>query len=118
MIINAYPVLHTSIAPAGPPLNFTILDMTSRTFTVTWSPPDPFLRYGVILSYSLTCEEIEGGHIPPSYPRMFTGPPISNVTVDNLRPFTDYNCSLIAINSAGNSDPTTDTSITDEDGKH
>ena len=49
---------------------------------------------------------------------MFTGPPISNVTVDDLRPFTDYNCSLIAINSAGNSDPTTDTSITDEDGKY
>ena len=71
----------------------------------------------MILLYSLACEEVEGGHIPPSYPRMFTGPPIYNITMDALRPFTDYKCSLIAINSAGNSDPTTDTSITDKDGK-
>ena len=86
-------LFYTSIAPAGPPLIFTILDKTSRTFIVTWSPPDLFFR---ILSYSLTCEEVEGGHIPPSYPRMFTDPPISNIIVDDLRPFTDYSCSMTA----------------------
>ena len=49
---------------------------------------------------------------------MFTDPPISNVIVDDLRPFTDYSCSMTAyFNSAGTSDPTTESSITDEDGK-
>ncbi len=103
--------------PAGFPRDFMIQDTTSRTFNITWSSPDPLLQYGIITQYNLTCSETVLDRMPPSYPRTYSSPPSpSVVTVDDLRPSTEYMCSVIAINSAGSSDPTSDTSFTEDDG--
>ncbi len=104
--------------PDGSPRQFLITYMTSRTFNLTWLAPDPFFQNGVITSYNVTCKEQGQDTIAPSYPRVYTIDPYpGSITVDNLRPDTDYECSVIAINSAGSSDPVSDSSITDEDGE-
>ena len=107
-----------SIGPGGTPENFMILSRTSRSFNLSWSPLDPFLQNGVILAYTLTCQEKLSGTVPSSYPRTnYPHPPPSSVVADDLRPFTEYTCSLTAVNSAGSSDPAIDSSTTEQDGK-
>ena len=103
--------------PGGTPENFMILNRTSRSFNLSWSPPDPFLQNGVILGYILTCGEKLSGTVPSSYPRTnYPHPPPSSVVADDLRPFTEYTCNLTAVNSAGISDPAIDSSTTEEEG--
>ena len=95
-----------------------ITSTTSRSFYLSWSEPDPFLQHGVITSYNITCKETDLDTIPSSYPRVCNSsyPYPSSVAVDDLRPNTEYLCSLIAINSAGSSDPVNATGKTVEDG--
>ena len=106
------------IAPGGPPRSFSITNIYSRELTVRWLPPDPFLQYGIVISYTLTCYEIESKIVPSSLPRVFSHPPPPNVTVDGLRPFTMYNCTIVANNSAGQSRPASDSGMTEPDGKY
>ena len=102
-----------NIAPGGPPLSFSITSIETREFTVNWSPPDPFLQYGIITGYTLTCTDSETNLLAPSFPRLLiTSPAI----VDGLRPFTSYNCSLVAVNSAGVSKAVTNITMTEPDG--
>ena len=108
---------HPSIAPAGPPRSFSITNIYSRELTVQWLPPDPFLQYGIIISYTLTCYETESKVVPFSLPKVFPHPPPANVTVDGLQPFTMYSCTIVASNSAGQSRPASDSGMTEPDGK-
>ena len=95
-------------------MSFLITSTEAREFTVIWSPPDPFLQYGVITGYLLTCNDSETNMVAPSFPRLLiTSPTI----VDELRPFTSYNCSLVAVNSAGVSKAVTYSAMTEPDGK-
>ena len=104
--------------PGGTPENFIILSRTSRSFNLSWSPPDPFLQNGAILGYTLTCREKLSGTVPSSYPRTnYPHPPPLSVVADDLRPFTEYTCNLTAVNSAGSSDPAIDSSTTEQDSK-
>ena len=41
----------TEIAPAGPPLNVTILILLSTSLTLSWSPPELNLQNGIITGY-------------------------------------------------------------------
>ena len=116
--VHVYMYLSFPIGPGGTPENFMIVSSTSRSFTLSWSPPDPFLQNGVILGYTLTCQEKLSGTVPSSYPRTnYPHPPPSSVVADDLRPFTEYTCDLTAVNSAGSSDPAIDSSTTGQDGK-
>ena len=110
-------IFSLSIAPAGPPINFSITSIYSRELTVQWLPPDPFLQYGIIISYTLSCYETESKVVPSSLPRVYSHPPPANVTVDGLQPFTMYNCTIVANNSAGQSTPASDSKTTKPDGK-
>ena len=98
-------------------MNFSIINIYSNELTVQWLPPDPFLQYGVIISYTLSCFEIESKVVPSSLPMVFSHPPPVNVIVDGLQPFTMYNCIIVANNSAGQSTPASDSGTTEPDGK-
>ena len=104
------------LAPGGPPRSFSITSIYSRELTVQWLPPDPFLQYGIIISYTLSCYENENKVVPSSLPRVFSHPPPANVTVDGLQPFTMYNCTIVANNSAGQSTPASDSGKTVSEG--
>ena len=84
-------------APGGPPRSFSIINIYSYELIVQWLPQDPFLQYGIIISYTLNCYEIESKVVSSSLPRVFPHPPPANVTVDGLQPFTMYNCTIVAI---------------------
>ena len=99
-------------------MNFSIINIYSREFTAQWLPPDPFLQYGIIISYTLNCYETESKIVPSSLPSVFPPPPAANVTIDGLQPFTMYNCTIVVNNSAGQSTPASDSSMTDTDGKY
>ena len=81
-----------------------------------WSAPDPLLQYGVILGYTLTCSELNSNVVPDVFPVTLPHPP-SNTEVNELKPFTEYQCSLVAYNSAGDSPASSDTAMTEQDGK-
>ena len=104
--------------PGGSPEDLVIFSRSSRSFILSWSPPDPFLQNGVILGYTLTCQEKLSGTVPSSYPRTnYPHPPPLSIIADGLRPFTEYTCNLTAVNSAGISDPAIDSITTEQDGK-
>ena len=105
------------LAPGGPPRNFSITNINSHELTVQWLSPDPFLQYGIIISYTLNCYETESKVVPSSLPRVYSHPLPPNVTVDGLQPFTMYNCTVVANNSAGQSRPASDSGMTEPDGK-
>ena len=55
--------------------------------------------------------------VPSIFPINYTQAPLDNVNVTGMRPFTAFNCSLVARNSAGVGPPASDTLMTEPDGK-
>ena len=62
----------------------------------TWSPPEVILRNGEITTYTVTC--ISGG----SQKVLATVEGSGTHEVEGFSPSTDYNCTVVATNSAGN----------------
>ena len=94
--------------PSGPPQNFTI-STTSRTLTLSWSPPLPSQRNGVIISYLITYSS--GGSIINS-----TRTSSTSLTITGLQPFTSYTCTVSAATIRGDGPATAVISgVTDED---
>ena len=66
--------------------------------TLSWSPPAPTLRNGVITGYFLSCvPEVGGGY---SISMQYTA--AGTFTLGGFTPATSYNCSISANNSQGN----------------
>ena len=95
------------IAPSGPPQNFVIIS-TSHNLTLSWSPPLPSQRSGVIISYLVHCS-IGGG--------------INSVNVSGtslvvpIDPFTSYTCSVQAATMVGHGPPVAVSGVSNEDGE-
>lgn len=87
-----------------------ITNRAARNITFSWSPPDEESRYGNITSYTLSCSTVEGGLSGPQ--QMFDDPPVGGVVVAGFKPYTDYNCTMTASNSAGTSPPASDLIMT------
>ena len=81
------------LVPSGPPQNI-INSVTSRTLTLSWSPPLLPQRNGVIISYLITCSS--GGSIINS-----TRTSSTSLTITGLQPFTNYTCSVRAATTVG-----------------
>ena len=96
-----------SIVPSGPPQDFTI-SVTSRTLTLSWSPPLPSQQNGVITSYILTW--ISGGNIINS-----TRTSSTSLTITGLEPFTNYTFSVNSSTVVGDGPAAVRSVVTNED---
>ena len=94
------------IVPSGSPLNF-IISVTSRTLTLSWSPPLPSQRNGVIISYLVTCNS-----------KNSTRTSSTSLTITGLQPFTNYTCTVSAATMVGDGPPATVSGTSDEDGEY
>ena len=83
----------TNSVPSGPPQSFRLVAM-SHNITLSWSPPLPSQRNGVIISYLITCSS--GGSIINS-----TRTSSTSLTITGLEPFTNYTCSVRATTVVG-----------------
>ena len=96
------------LVPSGAPQEFTILSI-SHTLTLSWSPPLPSQRNGVITSYLVTCTI--GG--------VTNSNRISGTSqVINIDPFTSYTCSVRAATMVGDGPPATVSGTSDEDSEY
>ena len=101
------------VAP-GPPEMFQITLMTTTSLSFSWQAPA--VLNGVLTGYQLSCHSSLQGI--PSPQNLTPGPTVNTAVLPNLSPGVRYNCSIMASNSAGRSDPvyaigtTTETGIT------
>ena len=102
------------IAPE-PPRMFQITSITTTNINFSWQAPA--VTNGILTGYQLTCQpELPVGI--PSPPTLTPGPTVHTAMLLNLSPGVRYNCSIVASNSAGLSEPvyavgtTTETGIT------
>ena len=101
--------MNIPIVPSGVPQNFTI-SVSSRTFTLSWSPPLPSQRNGVITSYLINCSS--GDSIINT-----TKTSSTSLTITGLEPFTNYTCSVSAATNLGDGPAAENTTSTNEDSK-
>ena len=89
---------------------FTAVSVDARTITFTWEAPEPHLRNGVILSYTIICDP------SPSSP---LGPvtQAGNIIQSRFSPLTFYSCSISARNSVGSGPVAYDNVTTGDDSK-
>ena len=97
------------LVPSGPPQNFINL-VTSRTLTLSWSPPLPPQRNGVIINYLITCS-LEGSIINS------TRTSNTSLTITGLQPFTNYTCTVRAATIVGDGLASMLDIVTSEDSK-
>ena len=101
--------LLSCIVPSGPPYGL-LLSTASHALTLSWSPPLPSQRNGVIISYLITCSS--GGSIINS-----TRTSSTSLTITGLQPFTNYTCSVRAATTVGDGPATMLNIVTSEEGK-
>ena len=87
----------SSLAPTGPPEDFTVTQPGARNMTFSWSPPALTLRNGVITGYSLSCVPEAGGGNTIFMQYSAAG----TFTQEGFTPATSYNCFISASNSQG-----------------
>ena len=114
-LIKLLQILLPHVAP-GRPQMFQITSVTTTNISFSWQAPA--VLNGVLVGYQLTCQPVLPAGIP-SPPILSTGSTVNMTLLPDLSPGVRYNCSIVARNSAGPSDPpvhavgtTTETGIT------
>jgi receptor-type tyrosine-protein phosphatase Q len=100
--------------PSGAPTEPKPSDVTSTSFTLSWEPPLPEERNGIITHYELRLEKLSCTQTVHYVTVMSSSLPF---TVEDLRPDTTYNCSVKAatVNGTGpSSSPLIVTTLEDE----
>ena len=93
---------------------FQITSVTTTSLSFSWQAPS--VTNGILTRYQLSCEPWLQGIPSPS--SLTPGDAVKTAMLPNLSPGVRYNCSIVARNSAGPSDPvyalrtTTETGIT------
>ena len=101
-------MLLNPLDPNGPPLNLMVTASGSRALQLSWEPPEEDKRNGVIIGYQVECNGTMS---------LTASGSITSITVENLNPFTSYECSVSASNVAGNGPKAYITGTTAEEGK-
>ena len=83
---------------------------SSRSITVSWSPPNLMDRNGVITSYTVTCRSSGVATVTMTYSAAGT------YTLGGFKPATRYTCDIVAANSAGMGPRESSAVTTSEDG--
>ena len=105
-------MLSSHIAP-GPPELFQITLVTTTHVDFSWQTPT--ITNGVLTGYRLSCQpELPAGI--PSPPILSTGPTVNTALFPDLSPGVRYNCSIVASNSGGSSNPVHAVGTTTETG--
>ena len=87
-----------SSVPTGPPENFTVQVLSSRTVLVSWRPPSVGKQNGIIVTYTIVLFEL----LTNTTRTYEQGGNISELTVDELHPYYEYKCSMVAATRVGN----------------
>ena len=101
-----YLLMSPSIAPDGPPLNFSI-STSGTTLEFSWQQPAEELRNGLIMFYTLSCLA-QGSQV---FSLVLND--VLETTLDDFLPNTAYVCSLSASTSGGASPLTSAEATTD-----
>ncbi|XP_028664324.1 LOW QUALITY PROTEIN: cell adhesion molecule DSCAML1 [Erpetoichthys calabaricus] len=89
-------------APDGPPMEVTLLPMTSQSIRVTWKAPKKELQNGVIRGYQIGYRENgPGSNGQYSIVEMKATGDSEVYTLDNLKKFAQYGVVVQAFNRAG-----------------
>ena len=107
------------VAPSGPPQNCINNTFNSQTVELQWEEPVRALQNGWIRGYNLTC--VAYGPCADlsanlSSTQTSTAVP-TNYIIDPVSPFTEYTCSLSAINEVGEGPSIQCIFTTKQDGK-
>ena len=100
------------VAP-GPPRMFQITSVTTTSLSFSWQ--EPAVLNGMLTGYNLSCQPVLPANIP-SPPILSPGPTVNTALLPALFPGMRYNCSIMARNSAGSSDPVHAVGTTTETG--
>ena len=84
--------------PTGPPENFTLQVLSSRAVLVSWRPPTFEHQNGVIITYTIVLIEL----LTNTTLTYEQGGNYTKLTVDELHPYHEYKCSMVAATRVGN----------------
>ena len=103
---HLFKIYTNNIAPSGYPKNFSILT-SSRSLNISWEPPIPSERNGVIVAYNVTCNSSEESYElrTSEFVQMIHG----------LVPGTHYTCLVTASTIVGNGPSSVMTVVTKEE---
>ena len=100
------------IAPSQAPQSLSGIASSSTSITLSWSPPLPEYRNGLIISYYVNITLIETGT------SVYYNTTHTTFSITGLIPYTSYSCIVAAETSIGRGPFTTlFTIITQEDGR-
>ena len=85
-------LVSTTVAPASPPQNMSISVVSSHSISVTWIPPPPEDKNGIITSFIILVYNVLSGE-SMLYQRESHH---SQLVVEFLHPYYDYDVSMAA----------------------
>ena len=92
------------IAPTAPPENFIIIVINSTALKLQWDLPPEEHRNGIIIAYTLSCEEMISDEYllvsSPDFPLIVTENGPVSLILNGFRPGTAFNCAVSASNLA------------------
>ena len=98
------------LVPTGAPQNCTNMTYNARNVVLQWEEPVYALQNGRITGYRLTCNSVNPWADLSADLSATQSSATTRFTIDPVSPFTEYTCSLTAINRAGEG-PTTQCSF-------
>ena len=103
--------------PSGEPLNCINMTYKSRNVVLQWEEPIWALQNGKITGYNLICHSVNLWADLSADLSVTQSSATTNFTIDPVSPFTEYTCSLSAINEVGQGPPTQCTFSTEQAGQ-
>ena len=110
IIIDNCIIVHFT-APTAQPDSFSVIDVESRSVIMSWDLPNEDGRNGIIISYTIGCNDSNGVLVNTTTTTSLT------TTFEALRPYSFYICSVFATTSGGNGPAAMLNFTTDSDGK-
>ena len=87
-----------SAVPSAAPANFSLVSQTPTSVTVTWEPVLCMYRNGVIIGYVIKYKELNTGLLSN---KTITGDNMGMFEITGLKPSTQYEIKIAAVNSVG-----------------
>ena len=105
-------------APTGPPTDLTTRVLSANIISVTWDPPIPIDRNGVISLYTLSYRGIERDTTSREVTLYSNDSFFTNYILSELDEHTNYNISVSASTAVGSGPVATVVTRTDQEGEY